>query len=153
MHVEYDGSGNVSKMRLEMQLLDDRYLKCPIVELTNGDDGVYAQNVYSMYVTVTDGIGLGYHFYDANGNPAEGTRSAARSTSPAGNGYGVAGLSAFYANKVTYTLDASKTWSEMTGSSAAVDDESLNVVVNVTAGNRPERAAQSPSLCRTALRL
>ena len=135
VHVEYDGSGNVSKIRLEMQLLDDRYLKCPVVELTNGEDGVYAQNVYSMYVTVTDGIGLGYHFYDANGNPVEGSRSASRSTSPAGNGYGVAGLSAFYANKVTYTLDASKTWSEMTGSSAVVDDESLNVVVNVTAEN------------------
>ena len=131
--VEYDGDGHAVKIRLEMQLLDDRYLKCPVVELTNGDGGVYAQNVRAHYITVADGIGLGYHFYDENGNPV--LPDNAQSESPAGNGYGVAGLSAFYANTASYTLNSSKTWSEMTGSAAAVDDASLNVVVNVTAEN------------------
>ena len=36
--------------------------------MPNGDGGVYAQNVRAHYITVTDGIGLGYHFYDENGN-------------------------------------------------------------------------------------
>ncbi len=131
--VEYDASGSAAKIRLEMQLLDDRYLKCPVVELTNGEGGVYAQNVSAFYITVADGIGLGYHFYDEDGNPVLG--GTTQSASPASGGYGVAGLRAIYANKVTYTLDASKTWSELTGSNTAVDDASLNVVINVTADN------------------
>ena len=39
--VTCDANGVATSIRLELQVMDDKYLKCAVVELTNGEDGVY----------------------------------------------------------------------------------------------------------------
>ncbi len=122
--------GVATKIRLEMQLLDDRYLKCPIVELTNGEGGVYAQVIAARYMTVSGSVALGDPFVDAEGNYLGNNSNIA--TTPIEGGYGVAGLEASATDAMTYVLDSSKSWSAMTGNANAVNNALLDVTIVVT---------------------
>ena len=134
-YVTYEG-GVATKIRLELQALDDRYLKCAVVELTNGSGGVYAQTVKAAYRTVaTSGAGLGDPFLKPDGTFAsDDIAPGLPATIIAGN-YGAASLTATYASSRTYVLDGSKTWSELTGSPSPVDDDTLDVTINATVPN------------------
>ncbi len=91
--VTFDATGHASKIRLEMQLLSDGYVKCPIVELTNGAGGVWARAVTSRYAPISSGAALGFPFVKADGSYS-GVDGGACATHILMTGYGVAGLAA-----------------------------------------------------------
>ena len=134
-YVTYEG-GVATKVRLELQALDDQYLKCAVVELTNGSGGVYAQTVKACYRTIaTSGAGLGDPFLKPDGTFVSGDIvENLPGTIVAGN-YGAASLTATYVSSRLYVLDGSKTWSQLTGSSSPVVDDSLDVTINALAAN------------------
>lgn len=84
-----DADGKATKIRVEMQRIEGVNLKCAIVELTNGEGGVYARNVAACYC---DSSSYGFKFVNANGSYA-GTGSTPSIGYPE-NGYGVCGLTA-----------------------------------------------------------
>ena len=109
-----EGNGSVTALRVEFQLLDDHYVKCVVVQFTNGAAGVYGQVLVARYIDVNNvaGGGLGYAFVKADGS-YNGNNSAV-ATQHANNGYGVYDLFAEPpAPTVTLELDRSKTWSEL----------------------------------------
>jgi len=136
-YVTYDANtGKATKIRLEMQVMDDKFLKCPVVELTDGPGGVYACVTKACYVTVAaTGASIGYKFLNNDGSYTANVNNSDIAITPLIGGYGVAGLRATKVNAVSYTVDATKTWSELTGSSEPVDDGDLVVTLNVTGVN------------------
>jgi len=86
-----DATGKVTKIRMEMQLLSDGYIKCVVVELTNGTNGVQAQAVASRYISDSTGS-VGYSFVKSDGSYAGNSGTIAEN--PTAGGYGVAGLRA-----------------------------------------------------------
>ena len=140
-YVTYDpDTGKATKIRLEMQVMDDRYLKCPVVELTDGEGGVYAQTVGAYYVTVSGDdawVAIGYPFLDEFGavNMAATVTETAKADGPFAGGYGVAGLKAIAVNEAAYTLSESTTWSALTGSSAPIANDKLQISLEVTGEN------------------
>ena len=137
-----DENGVVTKIRLEMQMMDvgssgEKYLKCAIVELTDGEGGVWAQDIdaYYIYVTGADAwVSLGYKFINDDGSV--NYQAKVLDGDPAylwKGGYGVVNLSAVVVNEKNIALDGSKTWSELVGSSDPVDNDKLDICVSVTA--------------------
>lgn len=138
-HLIYGDAGQIEKMLLEMQVMDDRYLKCAVIELTNGEGGVWARNVAGLFVDATSGgVSLGTPFLLDDGSvnseldAVGGGYGQSVSDAPWVSGYGMAGLTATATSGMTLTLDSSKTWSELAGGAEAVDDAQLDIVVNVT---------------------
>ena len=62
--VAVDGEGKATLIRLEFQYKEDGHVKCTVVELTNGDGGVYGQSTKSVY---KDGVEVGYRFVNDDG--------------------------------------------------------------------------------------
>lgn len=88
-----DATGKATKIRVEMQTVDhtaSSVSKCVVIELTDGEGGVYAQSVAARYTTETGSYG--YKFVNANGTYAgiAGTPS----TGYPDAGYGICGLTA-----------------------------------------------------------
>ena len=135
-YVAVDENGIATKIRLELQVLDDQYLKCVVVELTNGADGVYAQATKALYRDVkASGAAFGDPFLNPDGSfAATGIQTSSVNVTADGS-YGVASLTATKVTALTYELDASKTWSELAGSASPVDDDSIDITVNVTAAD------------------
>lgn len=137
-YITYDSStGKATKIRFEMQLMDDKFLKCAVLELTDGAEGVYARNAQGVYVQVANNdawVTVGFPFLKADGstNNVAAVKQGTVSDAMGVAGYGVAGLAAIATNERIYNLNASKTWSELTGSTDPVDDETLDIIVNVT---------------------
>ena len=131
--VAVDENGFATKIRLELQVLDDQYLKCVVVELTNGADGVYAQATKALYRDVNaSGAAFGDPFLNPDGTfAAKDIQTSSVNVTADGN-YGAASLAATKVTALTYELDASKTWSELAGSASPVDDDSIDITVNVT---------------------
>ena len=66
-----DANGSATKMRVEYQVYDNNYtyIKCTLVDLTNGADGVYATKVGTGYLnTTTEKVGR--YFGDVSGTAA-----------------------------------------------------------------------------------
>ncbi len=137
-YITYDPTtGKATKIRFEMQLLDDRYLKCAVVELTDGAGGVYAQNIQGVYVQVAGAdswVTVGFPFLkdDGSTNNVAAVKMGSVSYAEGIAGYGVAGLAALVTNERIYNLNTSKTWSELTGSTEPVADSTLDVILNVS---------------------
>jgi len=58
-NVETNAAGVATAIRVEFQYKEGNYLKCAVVEFTNGESGVYAQQTHSVYLT--NGT-IGYNF-------------------------------------------------------------------------------------------
>ena len=86
---------HVTKMRLEFQACDGAAaaLKCAVVELTNGEDGVYAQVVKAG--TVSSSQTPGHQFVAADGSWTAGVTDLVVTSALGGSGLGLAGLTAF----------------------------------------------------------
>lgn len=143
-YITYDPTtGKATKIRLEMQLMDDRFLKCPVVELTDGEGGVYGQTIAGLYVEISGndaGVGIGFPFLNDDGSLSTGATikggfDTNKSDGPLVGGYGVGGLTAIATNERLYNLNASKTWSELSGSTEPISDTSLDIIVNVTSAD------------------
>ena len=63
--VTADGSGNVTEIQTEYQVLDGDKIRCVVVKFTDGTGGIYAQAVASLYDDSS--VGLGYAFTNADG--------------------------------------------------------------------------------------
>lgn len=111
-----DSDGKATKIRLELQIVDDRYLKCVIIDLTNGTGGVWAQAVRAGYRELaTEGVVFGAPFLTEAGTWAfSDIKTGTLVTSILESGYGAAGLVARRDKKPELLLDESKTWTELT---------------------------------------
>ncbi|MBO7684182.1 MAG: hypothetical protein J6T51_05615 [Kiritimatiellae bacterium] len=98
---EYDQGGSVTSMRVEFQTCDDRYVKCVVVNFTNGVDGVYGTAVAACHSPSKSYSHTGYQFYNASGVLVVGEDSVATNTAVAY--YGIYEL--FAAPMVTLTRD------------------------------------------------
>ena len=58
-----DGNG----LRVEFQIHDDKYVKCVLVDLTDGEGGVWARKVGTGYKKVAKGATVGISFGDVSG--------------------------------------------------------------------------------------
>lgn len=58
-----DGNG----LRVEFQIHDDKYVKCVLVDLTDGEGGVWARKVGTGYKKIADGVEVGVPFGDVSG--------------------------------------------------------------------------------------
>ena len=72
-HVETNALGVATSIRVEFQNKDDGHLKCAVVEFTNGDGGVYAQQTHAIYLT---GGTAGYNFFLEDGTLNTITKSS-----------------------------------------------------------------------------
>ena len=63
-NVETNAVGIATSIRIEFQYKEGSHLKCAVVEFTNGEGGVYAQQTHSVYLT---GGTVGYHFIKDDG--------------------------------------------------------------------------------------
>lgn len=125
--LERGADGSVERIVTEFQLLDDRYIKGVIVELTNGPDGVQAKALAARYFAVANGASLGDVMMNADGT-FNGTGAPVASSYSTGN-YGLYELMATPpAPSVELVLDRTQTWSELT---AGVDLGARDLVVNV----------------------
>ena len=132
-HFEKDNQGKVSKIRVEMQVMDDIYLKCVVVELTNGDGGVWGQAVNACYVDPKYNPSLGFNLLNDDGTLRENVSSGKPvSTFDGAGGYSIAGLVATPTNTKSLTLDRSMTWSELVGDERSVKDNELVIDLDVT---------------------
>ena len=59
--------GRPARLRVEMQMMDSYHLKCILLELFDGADGVYGRAVDARYVLTKD-HGLGWKFVNADGS-------------------------------------------------------------------------------------
>ena len=82
--------GKPERLRVEMQMMDSYHLKCIVLELSDGADGVHGRAVAARYVLTKD-HGLGWRFVNADGS-LNGTAHPFV-TNPKGSGYGIADLS------------------------------------------------------------
>ncbi len=91
-------NGRATRMSVDFQIVEVQYTKCVVVEFTNGDDGVYAQAVKTLYAEVSThplGTPSASSGWTANTTqPAEYYGVAAATTSA----YGVFALSAAPSN-------------------------------------------------------
>ena len=100
-HAETNALGVATSLRVELQYKDGGYLKCALVEFTNGADGVYAQQTASIYKS---GVNYGYKLvkddgtYDITGSSTPGYYGYYGDTY---SGYGVFELSAVPTNVPT----------------------------------------------------
>ena len=78
-----------ARLRVEMQMMDSYHLKCIVLELFDGADGVLGRAVAARYVLTKD-HGLGWKFVNADGS-LNGTAHPLV-TSPKSAGYGIADL-------------------------------------------------------------
>ena len=78
-----------ARLRVEMQMMDSYHLKCIVLELFDGADGVQGRAVAARYVLTKD-HGLGWKFVNADGS-LNGTEHPLV-TSPKSAGYGLADL-------------------------------------------------------------
>jgi len=83
----FETGGVATKIRVEMQIDDRGTIKCAIIELTDGEGGVYAKNVAARYVSGS----LGYAFVNASGGYVGNNASPADGFA---DGYGVMALAA-----------------------------------------------------------
>ena len=81
--------GQPARLRVEMQMMDSYHLKCIVLELFDGADGVQGRAVAASYVLTKD-HGLGWKFVNADGS-LNGTAHPLV-TNPKGAGYGIADL-------------------------------------------------------------
>ncbi len=127
--------GKATKIRLELQAVDDKYLKCAVVELTNGTGGVWAQTVKAGYRNLsTAGVALGVPFLTADGSWAFSDIAAnTPCESILASGYGAAGLVA--RRNRALLLDATQTWTELTNGVEEVQGSTNAVQVKVVADN------------------
>ena len=88
--VERDGDGSVRKITIEVQKVVSSLIKCVVIELTNGNGGVYAQAVGAYNTRVQ--AGLGYSFVEHAADVSEVTVT----DNPTEKSYGVMGLRAVY---------------------------------------------------------
>ena len=58
-----DGNG----LRVEFQIHDDKYVKCVLVDLANGEGGVYARKVGTGYKEFSGSVKVGHRFGDVAG--------------------------------------------------------------------------------------
>ena len=134
VYLTKDANGIVTKIRFEMQAMDDKYLKCAVVELTNGEGGVLAQVIGAYYIVASGkdaGVSIGYKFLNDDGSV--NMQATVKTASPGLTGYSVMHLEAEAVNRKDLTLDGARTWSELVGSADPVDNESLDIYVSVTA--------------------
>lgn len=134
--VVINGEGRIDAIRLEFQFLEGTNLKALLVELTNGEDGVYGAVKASRYIS--PGMDkTGYRFWNDDGTYNGSNYSIA--TSPVAGGYGVFDVQAEVEDEsVTWTLDSDKKWSDFTGG-APLDNAGLAVHI-VVAGENPSFA-------------
>ena len=59
-----DGKG----LRIEFQIHDDKYIKCVLVDLTDGEGGVWARKVGTSYRAASRSVKVGCHFGDVTRN-------------------------------------------------------------------------------------
>ena len=52
-------------IRVEYQVHDDKFIKCVIVDLSDGDGGVYAKKSGTGYKEASDSVAVGYRFGDS----------------------------------------------------------------------------------------
>ena len=63
-NIATNSAGVATSIRIEFQYKEGSYLKCAVVEFTNGEGGVYAQQTHSVYLT---GGTVGYQFIKDDG--------------------------------------------------------------------------------------
>lgn len=120
-----DASGHVTRMTVEFQMMDGGWLKCVVVALENGTNGIVGQALGARYAASTSG--LGFAFVNEDGTLAGNASTVA--TSYTVGGYGVYELTATPPPpSVDLVLDRSKTWSELV---AGVNTGSRDTVINV----------------------
>ena len=81
--------GQPTRLRVEMQMMDSYHLKCIVLELADGADGVQGRAVAALYVLTKD-HGLGWKFVNADGSLNGTTHPLV--TDPKGAGYGLTDL-------------------------------------------------------------
>ncbi len=81
--------GQPARLRVEMQMMDSYHLKCIVLDLFDGSDGVHGRAVAARYVLTKD-HGLGWKFVNDDGS-LNGTEHPL-GTDPKGSGYGLADL-------------------------------------------------------------
>ena len=128
--IETDGVA--TKIITELQVVEDQYVKCAVVELTDGEGGVYMKNLAGRYTTVSAG-GLGFRF--VNDDLTYAGSSAAAAGSFVVSGYGMYELTAVPPPESVYlVLDRSKTWSELVAG-VALGNRETQLTVEVTTEN------------------
>lgn len=70
--VTYDGNGSATQIRVQYQVHENKannnnWIKCVVVDLTNGADGVYARKVCATYASGASNS-VGHDFGSASGN-------------------------------------------------------------------------------------
>ena len=115
----FDENG-IASIIVEFQVYDDGYTKCVVVEITNGDGGVYATVLGAANVKRND---VGRQFYTGSGTAYNQTVAEEIS----GRGYGVCDIRWTPGEKSAWTLDTDKNWSDFEGYGSLNPDEAVSI--------------------------
>ncbi len=127
-----DADGHVTQMTIEFQLLDDKYVKCVVVDFENGASGIVGKARGARYKDLASGGALGFAFVKDDGSfDGTGSGVALGWTSAWGGNYAVYELTATPPPpSVDLVLDRSKTWTELVaGVDLGARDLKLNIAV------------------------
>ncbi len=126
-----DADGHVTQMTIEFQLLDDKYVKCVVVDFENGASGIVGKARGARYKELASGGALGFAFVKDDGSfDGTGSGVALGWTSVWGGNYAVYELTATPPPpSVDLVLDRSKTWTELV---AGVDLGARDLKLNIT---------------------
>ncbi len=114
-------SGSVTNIIVEYQERDDDYLKCAVVSFENGADGIYASTILApnkRWGTPGENLYTGQEW--GSGTIADGYTAA---------GYGVCDVRVAVQTVHSWTLDASKDWTTLSGGVTPASDD----IVRITA--------------------
>lgn len=126
-----DETGNVTNIVVEFQVRDGSNTKCLVASFENGADGVYASGLGTKYSSSA----VGYEFYKRAADGTETWYGSNPHNTPANcyaatwkaNGYGVCDLRVTVS--MVLTLDADRTWSELTQGETLSSDERVRIKV------------------------
>ena len=122
----YDG-GNLSSIVVEFQASDGTNIRCVVVELTDGEGGVYAQALGARYQA---NASLGFVFLEQNKTTWHGALKTV-ATSRSGSDYGACDFrwTPGEHSVTAWTLDQDKTWSALRNGATLASDEIVHITV------------------------
>ena len=123
----YDGSGNLASIVVEFQVSDGANIRCVVVELTDGEGGVYAKALGARY---QENASLGFVFLEQDKTTWNGAYKTV-TTSRTGADYGACDFRVVQGESsvTAWTLDGDKTWSALRNGAALAKDEIVQITV------------------------
>ena len=123
----YDGDGNLASIVVEFQASDGANIRCVVVELTDGEGGVYAKALGARY---QENASLGFVFLEQDKTTWHGAYKTV-TTSRTGADYGACDFRVVQGESsvTAWTLDGDKTWSALRNGAALAKDEIVQITV------------------------